>query len=412
MKKNRILALIIAAVMLLGILPLSALAQNDKLQQEIDHYNYVIGTNAFSPSYQFTEADPMMELSDAILAWGSNMIKFNARDDMDLVDRILEGRDFEYVFMWFRSSGAFGDGYSEEEARADYDAVYAFTKKLLQTYNGTGKEFFLGHWEGDWYYLDGYNGSKETVDDVETQGMIAWLNNRQQAVDDAKRDTPHEDVYVWNYLELNRPVDAMEKGYDRVVNCVLPFVNVDYVSYSAYDSKGKSARDVKKVIDYIYENLPEKSGVPGSRVFIGEVAEAASACDYDDNLHCETNLNILAKYLRCDVRFVLYWQMYCNEETEDGGNKGFWLIDSDGNKTQLYQKLQEMFEDGKAYVASFAEKNGRVPTEEEYRDYLLQHKNLRGAYTGIRVDFAKIVKWFRSLFDKLRSLFGLTTVGQ
>ena len=36
MKKNRILALILAAVMLVGLLPLSAIAQNDKLQQEID----------------------------------------------------------------------------------------------------------------------------------------------------------------------------------------------------------------------------------------------------------------------------------------------------------------------------------------------------------------------------------------
>ena len=41
-------------------------------------------------------------------------------------------------------------------------------------------------------------------------GMIGWLNNRQQAVDDAKAATPHTNVYVFNYAECNRVRDAMK----------------------------------------------------------------------------------------------------------------------------------------------------------------------------------------------------------
>ena len=406
-KPKRWLALFLSAVTLANCLSLSAAAQKaapemtDTLRREIGQYNRIIGTNAFAPAYQFTDAEPVMEVADRILAWGSNMIKFSAGNDDGLVDRILEGRDFDYVFIWYRSNGSFRDGYSQAEARADYDAFYGFTQKLLRTYDGTGKQFFLGHWEGDWYYLDDYNGDQEKVSDTVTEGMIAWMNNRQKAVDDAKKDTPHSDVSVWNYLELNRPMDALRKGYDRVVNRVLPFTNVDYVSYSAYDSQNASSRTVRQAIDYICRNLPEKSGVPGPRVFIGEAAAPASRFGYDDAEHCQANLKIITKFLRCDVRFFLYWEMYCNETLPDGKPNGYWLVDADGNETQLYKTLREVSEDGKAYVESFAAKNGRVPTNQEYRSWLLRRPAF--ARARVAVFFEDIYELFRSLAEKLFS---------
>ena len=348
----------------------------EKLQRELENYNYMIGTQAFGPNYQFTDQSPLMELAGQIDAWGSNMIKFHATDD-DMVDEILTAYDFDYVFMWYRSDPTFVDGYySDFEAKLDYRAIYKYTQKLLTTYNGSGKTFYIGHWEGDWYYLSNLNVNQKDVSDEITNGMIAWLNNRQQAVDDAKRDTPHCNVEVWNYAEINRPVDALNDDYDRVVNRVLPYTNVDYVSYSAYDTMDTSAAKVAQVIDLIYANLPEKEGVPGPRVFVGEVAQPAANCDFDDARHCEVNLNILTKYLKCEVKHVLYWQMYCNETLSDGRSRGFWLIKEDGEQTLLYQKLSQLLADGKAYVEAFATENGRVPTEEEYRSFLLNHKIL------------------------------------
>ena len=404
MKAKRVCSLLLSAAMLVCAMPLSsaAPAEDETLRREIDRYNYVIGTNAFSPNYQFTDMDPLFELSDRILAWGSNMVKFSAGSDPDLMDRVLAAYDFSYVFLWFRSSGAFRDGYSEEEAAADYEAFYALTQKLLRTYNGTGRHFYLGHWEGDWYYLD--NAAQQEVDDTVTNGMIAWLSTRQKAVDDAKRDTPHENVYVWHYTEVNRPVDAMKHGYDRVVNRVLPYVNVDYVSYSAYDSMDGSDLSVRRAVDYIYGNLQAKSGVPGPRVFIGEVARPAERCGYNDARHCSANLSILYKYLQCDVQFVLYWQMYCNEKLADGSSRGYWLIDENGNETQLYKDLQQVFTDGKAYVERFAKVHGRVPTNREYRSWLTRHP----VFLRARISdfFARVADFFRSLPQKLGALTG------
>ena len=399
--KKLISVTLAAVITLCGVCPAFAAWEKepdtdaDALRRQTEQYNYIIGTNAFSPGYQFTDADPVMEMAERIKAWGSNMIKFSAGSDPDAVDRVLAAYGFDFVFVWFRSSGVFKDGYTQDEAAADYDAFYALTKKLLTAYNGTGKHFYLGHWEGDWYYLE--NGDQQTVDDTVTQGMISWLNNRQKAVDDAKRDTPHEDVYVWNYLEVNRPVDAMKHGYDRVVNRVLPYVNVDYVSYSAYDSMNGSLRSVRKTLKYIYEHLQEKDGVPGPRVWIGEVAKPAASFGFDDARHCNANLSIISKYLRCDVNFVLYWQMYCNEQLEDGSPRGFWLIDADGNETLLYRKLQKVFADGKEYVEDFAEKHGRVPTNKEYRRFLVRHPVFVKARIGAFFD--KTTEPFRKLFS-------------
>lgn len=348
-----------------------------KLKQDIENYNYMIGTQAFNPGYQFTDLSPLMELSERIEAWGSNMIKFYATDDK-MIDEVLAKHDFDYIFMWYRSDPYFKDGYSAAEAKADYDAFYAYTKKLLTTYNGTGKTFYLGHWEGDWYYIDNYNTAQKEVSDVVTEGMIAWLNNRQKAVDDAKRDTPHENVEVWNYVEVNRPSDALDDSFDRVVNRVLPFTDVDYVSYSAYDTMDASAAKIAQVIDLIYENLPDKDGVPGPRVFVGEVAQPAANCGFNDERHCEVNLNILAKYLKCEIKFVLYWQMFCNEKLENGDSRGFWLVNSDGEETELYQKTSDLLWAGETYVRDFAKENGRVPTMDEYKSFLLNHEILAG----------------------------------
>ena len=42
----------------------------------VDTYNYVIGTQTFGPSYQFSKQNWLVETAQAISAMGSNSIKF------------------------------------------------------------------------------------------------------------------------------------------------------------------------------------------------------------------------------------------------------------------------------------------------------------------------------------------------
>ena len=90
MDKKRLLSLFLSSALLLTSLPLSAAwaqaagVQREEIQRQVEQYNYIIGANAFDPGYQFTEKDPLIEMADEIIAWGSNLIKFNARNDTGL----------------------------------------------------------------------------------------------------------------------------------------------------------------------------------------------------------------------------------------------------------------------------------------------------------------------------------------
>ncbi len=45
----------------------------------VEHFNYVLGTQTFGPSYHFTAAPPVVETAEAIAALGSNTIKFQLK---------------------------------------------------------------------------------------------------------------------------------------------------------------------------------------------------------------------------------------------------------------------------------------------------------------------------------------------
>ncbi len=351
--------------------------------KQIENYNYIIGTQAFRPNYRFTDKEPVLELAERIVAWGSNSIKFYVSDDT-LVDRVLaEQPSIKYVFMWYGNTGFTKGYYTEQDAADDYAAMYNYTKKLLTQYSGSGIEFYIGHWEGDWYYLSDYNFDQEKVDEGRTQAMIAWLNNRQRAVDAAKADTDYAGVQVWNYMELNRPVDAIDRGFDRLLNRVLPYAAVDFVSYSAYDSMDLPVERVKAVIDTIYAALTPKVHIEGPRVFIGEMAKNACECGFDPLRHRDTNLRIMAKYLQANVKFVLYWQMYCNETLEDGSSRGYWLVNDKNEKQPLYHSLERVLSDAKIYVKDYFAANGTVPPIEEYRAWLGMHDEFLQAENSI-----------------------------
>jgi len=117
---------------------------------------------------------------------------------------------------------------------AERQEIHDLANHLLRVYNGTGKSFYLGNWEGDWLLTHTDPNSAPTTEEV--QSMIHWANTRQQAVDDARRDTPHANVHIYYYVEVNRVRDAMN-GKVRVANKVLPRTNPDFVSYSSYDAQ-------------------------------------------------------------------------------------------------------------------------------------------------------------------------------
>src|ERR1035437_7176644 len=284
-------------------------------------FNYILGTQTIGATYQFTEEDVLVETAQAILDMGSNLLKFTMGRDYQrmklkpskaaypetmqyLLNQGSDARNaprvkfpgasveappenraiqtltdlawlepsyrkvfampFAYYVIWTYAftPGWWLKGFSAEDQDKEYREVYAFVAHLLKTYNGTGKTFYLGHWEGDWHLRPDLNMQTDAAVTPESiQGMIDWLNTRQKAIDDAKRRTPHHGVQVYHYTEVNHVSAVSMAGRPSVTNRVLPQTSVDYVSYSTYDSLADIPNKIPRALDYIEAKLPSRAGI-------------------------------------------------------------------------------------------------------------------------------------------------------
>jgi hypothetical protein len=393
-----------------------------------DAFNYIVGTQTIGATYQFTEESVLVETAQAILDMGSNLLKFtmgrgyqrmklkpskaaypetmqyllNQGSDartaprikfpgasveappekisiQSLTDlariepsyrRVLE-MPFAYYVIWTYAftPGWWLKGFSAADQDKEYQEVYAFVAYLLKTYSGTGKTFFLGHWEGDWHLRPDLKADTDAgVTPEALQGMTDWLNTRQRAVDDAKRRTTHHGVQVYHYTEVNLVSAVSMAGRPSVTNRVLPQTHVDFVSYSTYDSLDDIPNKIPRALDYIESKLPPKAGIAGKRVFIGEYGFAART--YPEPERDRRSRQVMRIGLEWGCPFVLCWQMY-NNEFSNGVENGYWLIDNHGVKQPLWHTHAEFFREARRYVAECKRRTGRMPAEAEFRRFAL-----------------------------------------
>lgn len=355
---------------------------------KVENYNYVIGTQTIGPTYNFSSNDKLLETAHAIYDMGSNMIKISLSPGSygisgsyaDLTSLVRDNISFRAVldmpfhnyFFWAAGHTNWGDGYSESERYSDSIQMFNLTRYLLTQYNNSGKTFYLGHWEGDWYLLP--NSDRTYVpSDIRLQGMIKWYRTRQNAVDKAKSLVAHSNVEVYHYLEVNQVVDAKNSGLKRIVNYVLPYTNVDYVSYSSYDAQQLAQTDYNAVLDYIQANIPAKAGISGKRVFIGELGFSLQKSGGNIDQHESDNRNFMLKAVIWGCPFVLYWEMYNNEiDSSNGSQKGFWLINDQNVKQPLYYTFFNFYKQARQYVTTYKAANGVVPPQSVYLNWAAQ----------------------------------------
>jgi hypothetical protein len=361
------------------------------IQATPDPFPYVLGTQTFGAAYQFTAAARLVETAEAILAMGSATLKFglskdyatgpgaNVREAMaevrslrDLAEkepahrRVLDMPFAQYLIWAYPfAPGWWKDGYAKDVSQNQSREIYDLACHLLRTYNGSGKTFYLGHWEGDWHLRDGYDASiDDGITPERVQGMADWLNARQQAVDAARQDTAHTAVQIWNYAEVNLVRIAMQ-GRKTVTNDVLPKTNVDFVSYSSYDTQS-DLKTLTAALDYIASKLPPKPEIVGRRVFIGEYGFPAA--NHSPAEQERLSRQVMRAALAWGCPFALYWEMYNNEVDKDGRQRGFWLIDDKGLKRPIYETHRGYYEWARAHVAEQTRATGREPTFNAFRD--------------------------------------------
>jgi hypothetical protein len=366
----------------------------ERTEKTLREYNFVAGTQTIGAGsqYKFTEKPVLIETAERILAMGSNILKislnpvlqdtetpesFRQASPLTLASqeatiKALLDMDFTYNLLWVTTPQVdWTDGMSEKELDMEYQSIRELVEYFRTHFRGSGKKFYVGHWEGDWLLLGNFSWTQERVDPERIQGMIDWYNIRQKAVDDAV-NAAVSDVEVFHYLELNRVIPAMRNGADRIVNKVLPYVDVDYVSYSSWEStiedlaeKGYDYPELKSTLfnalDQIEKNMKVKDRVKGKRVFIGEYGFPESDGFYPEKqAYC--SLNVIKAGIEWGCPFILYWEIYDNE------GRGFWMIDKDNAERPVYKVHQAFCEEMRAYVRSSVESKRHVPDVVEFRD--------------------------------------------
>jgi hypothetical protein len=391
-------------------------------------FNYILGTQSIGATYQFTDQPLMVETAQAVLDLGSNLLKLTMGRDYQRMaltpsktaypetmqyllnqgsdartalrikfpgasleappanPRVNTLRDlarlepayqrvfampFAYYVIWTYAFTPrwWHKGFPAEEQEKEYREMYDLVAHLLKTYNGTSKTFFLGHWEGDWHLRPDLNTQTDAGVTAESlQGMTDWLNARQRAVDDAKRHTPHRGVQVYHYTEANHVSNVSLAGRPSLTNSVLPHTNVDFVSYSTYDSLDDIPNKIPRALDYIEAKLPPKTGIAGKRVFIGEYGFAAHT--YPEADRDRRSRQVMRVGLEWGCPFVLSWAMY-NNEFSKGVENGYWLIDDHGVKQPVWHTLADFYREARSYVSDCQRRTGKLPADAEFRRFAL-----------------------------------------
>lgn len=397
---------------------------------EVENYNYVLGTQTIGPKYKFSSEDALLETAKAIYNMGSKSLKISlsvssytgvsgsystltslVRDNSSF--RNVIDMPFNNYFFWARSHANWADGYSETERTEDSIQIYELTKYLLSRYNNTGKTFYLGHWEGDWYLLPNYDRNYVPSDE-RCANMAKWLRTRQNAIDKAKSEGGFTNVMVYGYVEVNQVVDAKFSAKKRVVNCVLPLTNVDFVSYSSYDAQWYDQVKYNTILDYIETNLPLKTGIVGKRVFIGELGNSLEKSGWDIYKHELDNRAFFKTAIAWGCPFVLYWEMYNNEfDTANNRHKGFWLINDKNEKQPLYDMFTYFYDAAKKYVVNYKLINKTLPNYVEYASWASNYLSVKPtAVEATQQEDAgiKITKSTKSIFVENNNESGLMKI--
>jgi hypothetical protein len=318
----------------------------------------VVGVTHVAGKYHLTDKDFLNEGADQILALGSRVIKlylrksahdypFNTQwiETNSLVEMAqtapyvaLFKKPFTTYIMTTYSVGR-GDHYwrtgmSEADKADEIRQFRELAKHFLTAYRGTGKTFIFQHWEGDWAIRPKSDPKIDPTPQA-IEGMIAWLNARQEGVNQARAETSEQGVHVYHAPEVNLVVQSMCDGRPGVVNQVLPKTKVDLVSYSAWDGQG-DAETLRAALDFIAKNTPPSKAFGSKNVYLGEFGKPEN--DFSPAKVEQTIRIAVETGLDWGCPYIVYWQVYCNEAKTtpvkaNADVRGFWLIRPDGTRT-------------------------------------------------------------------------------
>lgn len=212
------------------------------------------------------------------------------------------------------------------------------TTHLYQTYRDRPLTFVLQNWEGDWLLRGAFKEWDQPPAQWRTWAarMRRWLAARQRGVTRGRAAVgTGAKCVVAHAAEVNKVADGW-KGVPTMTRDVLPHVEVDLVSYSAYDTFHDPLAFWKAIADL---RAHARTGPLFGRGAVA-VGEYGIPENRDPDRIEERYDRALGVMLAAGVWFAAHWQLYCNEfadgplptpVTDARRLRGFWLVKPDGS---------------------------------------------------------------------------------
>ncbi len=201
----------------------------------------------------------------------------------------------------------------------------------------------LQNCEGDWLLRgEGQEWNPPPTDwKQRCEQMQRWLAARQAGVAKARAEFgTGAKCVVAHAAEVNRVDDAF-KGIPTMTRHVLPGVEVDLVSYSAYDGMDGGPLHFWKCLEEIRAHARTGPLFGPSALAIGEFGIPENASPKRITERYDEALGVM---LAANVRYAAHWEHYCNEFTAEGKPptpvndpklmRGFWLVKPDGSLSE------------------------------------------------------------------------------
>lgn len=273
-------------------------------------------------------------------------------------DKLFRDPRFQTYLLTAYSAGDTGgnwvDGYTDSEYAAERDEIKRLGEYLLGNPAFAGKTFIILNWEGD-TALYGIS-NRRSVWDYYTQ----WIRARAEGVKLARRNYPSSAAHLFSGLEFSAvkspkskekvfcgtpvadPINENPLKNRCVIDYVAPRVEVDYYSYSAWESvndkQGSPDEDLKRrfKIDLSFA----LSKVKETRLEVTERDFIIGEFGFERTRHGECNAaNHLSEVFDAfdgddafHVSYVIFWQIIDNRRIYAAVDERFGLFRATGGR--------------------------------------------------------------------------------